>query len=428
VLGNTLTTRGWVADEARALLTRVSRVRPLLAQESMPAAATHPRAQRAIEAALHRDQLHVMARLRQLLGWLTSPAATYATGAELQDRLTRVRMQFNDALSNYDLFADAITQRSEHDTGLWLAGLDVAAEDVLSLPAYYEAPPVLCYLDRGPGAAIRRARTRLPGGGSNPVALIQIPRERMIGAGVAASLAHETGHQAAALLRLVESLRAELRAAGGDDAWRLWDRWISEIAADLWAVAKLGPTATMGLVGVLSLPTYFVFRISTDDPHPPPWLRVKLSVALGGALYPDPQWAELGALWDELYPLDRAPVAEQPPLRALASAIPRLRDRLLGHRSAALSPFRLGEAISIADRTPARLRSAIGRRGWLQDLPGAPPSRALATVGQARWSRAITPEDERRVVSGLLTTWAIRRASGPTDSTSHNATDQEESS
>ncbi len=420
--GNTPTARSWVADEARALLTRVSRVRPLLAQEpTTPAAAAHPRAQRAIEASIRRDQLRVQAQLRQLLGWIVSPAATDATGAELQDRLTRARMQFNDVLDNYDLFADAITQRSERDTGLWLAGLEVAAEDVLSLPDYYEAPPVLCYLDRGPGAAIRRARTRLPGGGSNPVALIQIPRERMIGTGIAASLAHEAGHQAAALLGLAESLRAELDAAAdGDATWRMWSRWISEIAADLWAVARLGPTATMGLIGVLSLPTYFVFRSSADDPHPPPWLRVKLSTAFGDALYPDAQWAELGVLWDALYPLGRSPAAERPLLRALASAIPRLRDRVLDHRPAALSPLRLGEVFAIADRAPARLRSAIRGRGWLRALASARPSLALAAVGQARWSRTITPEDERSAVSSLLATWALRRAAdrtGPTSTT-----------
>ena len=80
-------------------------------------------------------------------------------------------------------------------------------------------PPVVCYLARGPGAAIRRARTRLPGGGQNPVAIIRVPRERMIGHGIASSLVHEVGHQGAALLDLVESLRVSctrgVRASAG---------------------------------------------------------------------------------------------------------------------------------------------------------------------------------------------------------------------
>jgi hypothetical protein len=52
---------------------------------------------------------------------------------------------------------------------------------------------MVCYLDRGHGAAIRRARTRLPGGKSNPVAVIRVPRERMISHGIASSLIHEVG-------------------------------------------------------------------------------------------------------------------------------------------------------------------------------------------------------------------------------------------
>jgi hypothetical protein len=414
---DTLTTHAWVADEARALLARASSARPLVAQESMmPAAAAQPAAQRAIEVSLHRDRRRVIAQLRWFLGWLATPSARRAPGAELQGRLTAVRLGFQDALNNYDLFVDALTQRSERDTGLWLAGLDIAAEDALAWPRYYEAPPVLCYLDRGPGAAIRRARTRLPGGGSSPVALIQIPRERMIGSGVAASLAHETGHQAAALLGLVESLRAEI-AALDDDVAPLWHRWISEIVADLWAVAKLGPTATLGLIGVLSLPPYFVFRISAQDPHPPPWLRVKLSLAFGHALYPDTQWAEIDALWDELYPLAHASAGERQRLRTLVSAIPDLRDRVLDHRPAALSPARLGEALLLADRAPARLRLAFRRRGWIRALAHLRPGHALAIIGQARWARAISPERERRAVSQLLASLAIRRAVHRADAT-----------
>lgn len=405
-------TRGWVADEARALLARVARVRPLVVQESMtPAATPGLRTRRAIELSIRNDQLRMKTELRRLLQWLTSPDAHHASGAELQERLTAARMQFNDTLNNFDLFADAITQRSERDTGIWLAGLDIAAEDVLAMPAHYQTPPVLCYLDRGPGAAIRRARTRLPGGGPNPVALIQIPRERMTGGGVAASLAHETGHQAAALLSLVESLRADLR----DTAW---ERWISEIVADLWAVARLGPAATMGVIGVLSLPAYFVYRISPSDPHPPPWLRVKVSAAFGRALYPDAQWDELDALWDELYPIANGAPAVRSTLVQLAQAIEPFRDRVLAHRCESLAPVRLGEAIAIADRAPAELRRAVARRGWIDQLAKLRPAHALAVVGQARWARTITPEAERRAVSNLLATWAIRRSVGTPDRTS----------
>jgi hypothetical protein len=152
---------------------------------------------------------------------------------------------------------------------------------------------VICSLHRSLGGAIRRARTRQPGGGDNPVALIRIPRERMIGYGIASSLGHKVGHQAAALPRLVESLKTQLRSirqrTGLRRAWDLWDRWISEIVADFWALSRIGIGSTLGLIGLVSLPRGFVFRPSHDDPHPMPWVRVLLSCAIGDRLYPDPQ-------------------------------------------------------------------------------------------------------------------------------------------
>ena len=226
---------------------------------------------------------------------------------EAQRRYALVRMRFNSILTQFDVFADVITQRSERDNGVWLAGLDDVAADALALPGgYYMPPPVVCYLERGHGAAIRRARTRLPGGGVVDVAIVQVPRERMVGSGIASSLVHEVGHQASVLLDLAPSLRPVLRGlqSGGGEAiaWQYWERWISEILADLWSVAKVGVAGTMGLMGVVSLPRPFVFRIDLDDPHPAPWIRVKLSAALGEALYPDAQWGSLAAIWDTLYP------------------------------------------------------------------------------------------------------------------------------
>ena len=141
----------------------------------------------------------------------SGPAARQATAAQAQRRFTFLQLKFNAVITQFDLFADVITQRSENETGVWLSGLDVVSADALALPGYYEAPPVICYLDRDIGAAIRRARTRMPGGGENPVAIIRVPRERMIGTGIASSLVHEVGHQAAALLDLVNSLRPALQ-------------------------------------------------------------------------------------------------------------------------------------------------------------------------------------------------------------------------
>jgi hypothetical protein len=267
----------------------------------------------------------------------------------------------------------------------------------------------VCYLDRGVGAAIRRARTRLPGGGNNPAAIIRVPRERMVGGGIASSLVHEVGHQAAALLGLVSSLQPVLRGQRGDAGiWSCWQRWISEIVADLWSVARLGVSATLGLIGVVSLPRAFVYRISMDDPHPPPWLRVSVSCALGAALYPGPPWSRVLRLWQSLYPLELAPDRARAVLARLEEHLDEFVATLLQHRPAALRGNTLAQALA----TPAlRPRALNDRFGAWQERPQAmysvAPCLACAVLGQARADERIDPETESRWMARLLTRWAL---------------------
>src|SRR5690349_11284455 len=268
-----------LTQETRAMLTRLDRLRPFALLEPMvPAAGLFPNAQSAIERALFRGRQELRGLIHAFLAWLAGPGQD-DSAAQAQRRFAVLKLRFQAVLNEFDMFNDVITQRSEQDNGPWLSGLDVVAADALSLPGrYYDLPPLICYLDRGIGAAIRRARTRLPGGATNPVAVVRVPRERMVGSGIAASLIHEVGHQAASLLDLVPSLRPVLQARESEkpdgDLWRIWGRWLPEIVADFFSVARVGVTATMGLMGVVSLPRPFVFRINLDDPHPAPWVRV----------------------------------------------------------------------------------------------------------------------------------------------------------
>jgi len=300
-----------LSEEARAMLTRLARVEPFALHETMvPAAAVSIAAQAAIERYLADGRRELRSRIGEYLAWLGGPEAAIATAAHAHRRLAFLRLRFNAVLAHFDLFAIVMTQRSEHGTGVWLSGLDIVARDALVLPGEpYPVPPVVCHLIRGAGAAIRRTRTRLPGGGESPVAVVSVPRERMIGSGIASSLVHEAGHQGASLLDLVNPLKHLIQAVGRRSgeaivAWQLWERWISEIVADFWSVATVGVGSTLGLMGVLSLPRAFMFRITEDDPHPTPWVRVRLSCAIGEALYPDPQWRRIAALWNSFYPLD----------------------------------------------------------------------------------------------------------------------------
>ena len=407
----------WMLErEARAMLARLDRVKPFAVQETMlPAAALSPAAQTGIEQYLLRGRRALRRQIRRYIRWLQG-AGRGAAPAEQQRRFTFLRLRFNSALSQLDLFSDAITQRSENETGLWLSGLDVAAQDALDLPGgYFRAPPVVCYLHRGLGGAIRRARTRLPGGGENPVSVIRIPRERMIGYGIASSLVHETGHQAAALLGLVESLRPEIqraqRGAAGpaQAAWRLFERWISEVVADVYSIARVGVSSTMGLMGLVSLPRAFVFRIAPDDPHPFAWIRVHLSCAFGDALYPHPQWRQLAGVWNSLYPVGRLPADRVRVIRALLATTPAFVGLVLGHRPAALRGRSLGEVIRAEDRSPDWLLRCYAT--WTKDptaIRRTRPALAFAVVGQARARGLLTPEGEDRLLGSLISYWALQ--------------------
>ena len=225
---------------------------------------------------------------------------------------------------------------------------------------------------------------------------------------------HETGHQAAALLGLVESLRPEIQRAGRGVpreqriAWQLWERWISEIIADLFAIARVGVASTMGLIGLVSLPSAFVFRIALDDPHPFAWIRVHLSCAFGDALYPDPQWRQLVRVWTSLYPVSRLPADRVRVLRALLATTPAFVRLVLEHRPAGLHGHAVGEAFRTADRTPDRLARLYAR--WTADpsaIRRTRPALAFAVIGQARARGLLTPEAEDRLLGRLISHWAL---------------------
>jgi hypothetical protein len=405
----------FLAHEARSLLSRLDRVKAYsLNMPMVPAAAITPAAQTAIERCLASGRQTLREMIYNYLRRLGNGGKTLSA-PEAQQKFAILKMRFNNMLSQFDIFADVLNQRSEHETGIWISGLDAAAADALKISGdYYEVPPVICYIDRGHGAAIRRARTRLPDGMENPVAIIRVPRERMIGSGIASSLVHEVGHQGSALLDLVNLIRPVLhslqkRSHRLKTAWLYWERWISEILADFWSVAKLGITATLGLIGVVSLPKAFVFRILLDDPHPFPWIRVKISCAIGNALYPHPQWARLSRLWESLYPLNGLAEIKKEFISLLLTSLPEFISLLVNHRPKSLRGKSLKEVFTLDDRQPSQLQSCY--KAWKyapEKMMTAQPTLLFAVVGQAKVDCRITPEQESMTLSGILINWALK--------------------
>jgi hypothetical protein len=94
---------------------------------------------------------------------------------------------------------------------------------------------------------------------------------------------------------------------------------------------------------------------------------------------------------------------------ALERTLPRFVAFLAGHRPPALRGRSLAEVMPLRERHP---RSLIAlSRAWDDDhgaMRDAPPSLALAVIGQARHRGAIGAERESRTVANLLTYWALR--------------------
>jgi hypothetical protein len=408
-----------LAQEARALLTRLGRLKPFSLQMPMVLAATvPPAAQAAVEGHMIRTRRRLRSMVLDYIRRLHGPGRRPMRPDVAQRSFAMLRLRFNAVISQFEIFAEVLTQRCQHETGVWIAGLDDLAADALVLPGvFYNAPPVICYLDRSLGAAIRRARTRLPGGSQSPVAIISVPRERMVGSGIASSLVHEVGHQGADLLGLVKSLRPEIleigrrRCCHQQLAWHLWERWIGEIVADFWSVAKLGIGATRGVMNMVSLPRAFMFRVDGQDPHPMPWIRVKLSCAMGRVLYPHPQWDRLANLWESLYPLSGLDTSLRGPIDTLEFTLPAFVDLLINHRPPTLGGRSLKEVIARDECQPDRLAAAY--RPWRESpklMRTTAPSLSFAIIGQARADGRMSPDDESVVVAELLTYWAMRSA------------------
>ncbi len=404
--------------EARSILVRAQAIRPFSEEMPSVAAAALPGASLVeIERGLLTRRRRICSSLDRYLVWLRSGEGRRSAADEAQRRLARTRLVFTALLHELDLFSDALTQRSEHRTGRLLAGLDFAAEDLLR-PARIALGKVVVvsYLDRGAGAAIRRAFTRLPGGGTSPVALLRVPRERMGSTGLAGSVAHEVGHQAAALLGLVPALRDRLErvpqtlSSADRAAWSCYVAWASEMLADFWAVGRIGVTHGLGLFSLFNLPAAHVFAGGAHRVHPTPWIRVLLSLAFGQALYPDPQWARLARAWQASYPVDRAKPEQRALLQRLQRLLPSLVSNVVELRPRSLEGQPLGALL----RDPRLVPSRLGRRhehGRLDPrvLERVSPTLVFAVLGHARATGQLSATSEREVLQRLILGWSTAR-------------------
>src|ERR1041384_2838002 len=114
--------RALLAQEARALLTRIERLSPFALKMPMVSAATvSPAAQTGVETLLAHGRRDLARMVRAYLAWLRQPG-TPPTAAHAQRRFNVLRLRFNTIIRHFDVFAAVLGQRSEHETGVWVGG------------------------------------------------------------------------------------------------------------------------------------------------------------------------------------------------------------------------------------------------------------------------------------------------------------------
>lgn len=287
-----------------------SRIRGLAGLDRIVAGAVLTERQR---AAIDGSLRTIAGRLEQSLKRAVRDELTSAEGAGSRRRanaaLGRVEVAAARAYTAFDTYADVLTQRLSPELGPMLAGCDVLAADALlrDHPALAILEPPIVYCDRGFGASVVREGIAMPGGGPNPLPLIQIPYARLRDKPNLVSLVHEAGHEAMARLALVpplaKILEARLKSAGASDAVaRGYASWASEIGPDFWAFCACGFAQTRCVIDVLSLPPETVLAVDTFDPHPPPVVRPLLSIAFCRRAWGAGPWDLWERRWLSLYP------------------------------------------------------------------------------------------------------------------------------
>jgi hypothetical protein len=407
----------YLINESQSLISRLQQVKPFsMTMPMVKGASISTKALDEVVELLEKGKKEIHKSITQFIEKVNAAKQQQKGSNELQTAFTIQKLRYNSILDQLDIFADVLSQRGEHDVGIWLSGLDVLAEDGLSIcKNYFEIPPLMVFLERGHGAAIRRARTRLPGGDENPVAVIQIPRERMVGSGIASSLIHEVGHQAAESMELTKGIRIELgkklaSATKNKLAWKHYERWISEILADCWAMGHLGISATLGLMGVVTLPKYFQFRLDLDDPHPAPYVRVKLSCAFGKALFPHLQWDKVWQMWQIFYPIDDLATDKKAILSMLDEEEKNFVQLVLSYTSATLKGKQLAQLFPYGERQPIKLQQVFQTWKKNRDLiENASPTMVFAVLGQAKFDQQINAVEENKLLTQQLRNWAYKR-------------------
>ena len=151
------------------------------------------------------------------------------------------------------------------------------------------------------------------------------------------------------------------------------------------------------------LPRVFVFRLSLDDPHPIPWIRVKLSCAIGPSALSSPAMGEARHTVGIVLSARGIGRPDGGSYSRFSKRRCRVSWRCWSTIVRALcAANRWARSWQTEQRQPARLSNYW--RAWRRSpakMGKASPSLAFAVIGQAKSDGQITPEEESSLLAKL---------------------------
>ncbi|MGB7069899.1 MAG: hypothetical protein WBD22_10425 [Pyrinomonadaceae bacterium] len=394
-------------DALRVRIEELSSLRTLVSLG--PSVDIGRRQWKVLESELNTVEAKLLRRLKNSARAYLSKSGDIAAARLLNKQLGEIELELAKSFAFFDTFMDVLTQRHTPELGRLLAGCDVLALDAIRKPhpalSIVEPPIVAC--DRGFGARTFREYIRFPGGGYNPMPLIQIPYSRLREKYNLTSILHEVGHEAMVRCGLITALPKALhqglkKAGAPTDIRDLYVRWTSEIGPDLWSFCASGIAQAGAIREILALPPTHAFRIIWNDPHPPPYIRVLMSFDWCRQVWGSGVWDRWEREWRDLYPLESAPHSAREVIRRSSQFVPIVSRILLKTKFRCLSGKKITDLFNMSILAPTKIQQRIGTADSPRcELRGLPPSAHLAVFRLLKEEATLDEESLDR----LMTRW-----------------------
>jgi len=193
------------------------------------------------------------------------------------------------------------------------------------------------------------------------------------------------------------------KAGAPDDIRELFALWTSEIGPDFWTFCCSGMAQPGTLKEILALPSSHVFRVSWTDPHPPPYLRVLLSIESCRQVWGSGVWDSWEKDWRELYPLDLAPSEDEKLLTDAARYVPLIARTLLQTRFRVFGRKAIPDLFNLPFLAPSELQKAIKSAG-----SGSLPLRDLRPCAHLAVFRLMRAKLSEESLDDLMTKWLLK--------------------